>query len=250
MDISGTNMTTNNDTTGWKQRAIEEHILHQEAEQKLNLLSTELTSLQQQLRNTTDYNEFFEQKFYALEAKYQLQEQKLIDTVNILKKAQVLIKTRKSEMDALLIKHTNTIQDLSNKVELLATEKAELNIDLLRKAEIINEKSAQLEQVNYNLTATIVENSDLTQVIFQHEQKIKQLHAELDAELNQHQITSRDLTDALYDLDQANDLNCSLQQELAKQIKIENLDEYFVYKVLDSTAINHAPISHTQYSDQ
>ena len=72
----------------------------------------------------------------------------------------------------------------------------------------------------------------------------------MDAELKQHQITSRNLNDALYDLDQANDLNCSLQQELARQIKTENLDEYFVYKILDRTAPTHTPISHTQYSDQ
>ena len=57
-------MDTHDETLGWKQRAIKEHILHQEALQKISELSITLDESQQLLKKTTEYNRYFENKFY------------------------------------------------------------------------------------------------------------------------------------------------------------------------------------------
>ena len=205
-------MDTHDETLGWKQRAIKEHILHQEALQKISELSITLDESQQLLKKTTEYNRYFENKFYILEKKYAAQENKLLNTIAILKKAQQLIQQRKNEIELQNKKHTNN------------------NDTLLAKIDLLTAKNSQLTQSNTQLKQEI-----------QHAQQVSA------TEKLQHEQTTKALHSALENLEKAKAITNLQQVELARYSK-EDLDEFFVYKVLNNN--NHEDTNISKKSRQ
>jgi chromosome segregation ATPase len=205
-------MMEQNETTNWKQTAIKERALRQQAEQKLQQQTLQTSNAQQSARKHNHYNEFLENKYRELEAKCATQEQKLLATISMLKKARLLIQQRKIE------------------IEMLNEKIAELNQTIEHKDGLLTEEIFLHEQTTKKLSTNI---SKLTQV----NENNKQLQSELDklkleliaatATFNvvSHQRSDPEHTAVLPEL-------TAVKADLI--LAADDLDNYFVYKALEA----------------
>jgi hypothetical protein len=208
-------MDTHDETLGWKQRAIKEHILHQEALDKVSQLSVAHEKSKQLLKKTAEYNKYFEQKFYALEKKYAAQETKLHNTIAILKTAQQLIKQRKFEGEQQSKKHVQAQDSLLTQIDLLSAKNA-----------LLKSNNTQLQQ-------------ELIIMRESHKQQLQLAAEALTKEKALHSETNNKLSLALNELEKAKDQESVQAQKInlykkeLSRFNGENLEEFFVYKVLD-----------------